>query len=111
MNTSSGVKRSNSSITASSNRSVASQNSSGIKKKKIKLEKAADHQQLVVSALTEFQDNFRAFMKKQDLFLDRMLSDADKRDKRANLQFRLDTAKAMGNMEEMQQLMEEAKGL
>ena len=111
MNKSSSVKRPNSSITASSNRSVASQNSSGIKTKKIKLEKAADHQQLVVSALIQSQDNFCAFIKKQDLFFDRMLSNADKRDKQANLQFCLDIAKARGNMEEMQQLMEEAKGL
>ena len=106
-----GLKRSNSSITASSNRSFASSQNLSKKKKKTKLKTAADHQQLVVSALTQSQDDFRAFMKKQDLFLDRMLSDADKRDKRAKLQFRLDIAKAMGNMDEMQQLMEEAKRL
>jgi hypothetical protein len=107
-----GLKRSASSITASSNKSFASHNSSGTKKKKkTKLEKAAEHQQLVVSALTQSQDEFREFMKKQDAFMDRMITDADKRDARANLQFRLDIAKAMGNMDELQQLMEEARRL
>ncbi len=66
---------------------------------------------VVNSVLTQSQDDFRQFMTKQDAFVNRMLSDADKKNERAKLQFRLEIAKAMGNMDEMKELMEEAKRL
>ena len=65
----------------------------------------------MTSMLTQSQDDFREFMTKQDAFVDRMLSDADKKNERAKLQFCLENARAMGNMEEMKKLMEEAKRL
>ena len=80
-------------------------------KKEIKLESAAEYQQIVASTLTQSQDDMREYMLKQDAFLGRMVSDADKKEERAKLQFRFEIAKAMGDMEEMQQLMEAAKKL
>jgi len=83
----------------------------GRKTKKAKMQSTAEYQQVVTSMLTQSQDDFRQFMTKQDAFVNRMLSDADKKNERAKLQFRLEIAKAMGNMDEMKELIEEAKRL
>ncbi len=77
-------------------------------RKKTKAENAAEHQQLMATALTQSQDDMRNYMVKQDAFLGRLLSDADKKEECARLHFRFEIAKAMGYMDEMEQIMQEA---
>ena len=83
----------------------------GSQTKKAKMRSTAEYQEVVTSMLTQLQDDFCQFMTKQDAFDNILLSDADKKNERAKLQFCLVIAKAMGNMEEMKELMEEAKRL
>jgi hypothetical protein len=101
----------------SADKSVSSMTPSAASAKKKKYIKKDDaqntmeFQQVVTTMMAQSQDDFREFMTKQDAFVNRMLSDADKKNERSNLQFRLEIAKAMGDVEEMRKVMEEVKKL
>ena len=102
----------------SANKSVASMtpsDASAKKKKYVKKDDAQNNmmefQQVVTTMMAQSQDDFREFMMKQDSFVNRMLSDVDKKNERSNLQFCLEIAKAMGDIEEMRKVMEEVKKL
>ena len=97
--------------------SVASMTPSAASAKKKKHTKKHDaqndreFQHVLTTMMAQSQDDFREFMTKQDAFVNRMLGEADKKNERSNLQFRLEIAKALGDVEEMHKIMEEVKKL
>ena len=65
----------------------------------------------MTTMMVQLQNDFREFMTKQDAFVNRMVCEADKKNERSNLQFCLEIAKPMGDVEEMRKIMEEVKKL
>lgn len=102
---------------SAASKSVSSMTPSAASTKKKKYTKKNDAQSdrefqyVVTTMMVQSQNDFREFMTKQDAFVNTMISEADKKNARSNLHFRLEVAKAMGDVEEMRKIMEEVKNL